>query len=314
MHRAFARTTRGLLATIVGLGLTAALPAVAAPTRTVAYSGELAQNGRPFAGTAALTFFIVNDPAHGRGAALWSETHPTVNVRAGTFEVELGTITAFPAALFDSPMLYVGIEVNGTPLAGRQRLVSAPAAITTADANDFTVRGTLSVNGNATTQGTFTAQGDITSDTAVTASGTGGSASLRAPITPQVAFRSDAAGPIDAIIQLTDANTLRVDGARLHASGGLSVGTYDVRQPTLDCTCVSGPTTVVPIGGAAATATLPAGYARTGGGCHEGSGGERQLLLSRPHDNGVSWVCHSVDEDNPRASALSAWVCGCRLQ
>lgn len=83
------------------------------------------------------------------------------------------------------------------------------------------------------------------------------------------------------------------------------------QTPSLDCTCVTSATSAS-CGVNDTTATLDGSYTRTGGGCHVSASNERQLLRTAP--SGTSgWNCRSTDEDQCRASTLTAYSCGCRL-
>lgn len=82
--------------------------------------------------------------------------------------------------------------------------------------------------------------------------------------------------------------------------------------PTFACTCNTA-AVAVGVGANDVTATLAAGYVRTGGGCWSDAPNERQLLRTAPVGTN-QWNCRSTDEDNARAETLTAYVCGCRLQ
>ncbi|MCK4271625.1 hypothetical protein KAX22_03185 [bacterium] len=59
-----------------------------------------------------------------KGAELWSETHPAVDVSNGLFQVLLGSVTVFPAGLFDGTTLWLQTEVGAEVLSPRKPLVS----------------------------------------------------------------------------------------------------------------------------------------------------------------------------------------------
>ncbi len=89
------------------------------------YQGHLADVSDSAAITATLemTFRIFDSET--KGAELWSETHPAVEVTGGLFQVLLGSVTAFPAGLFDGSPLWLQTEVGTEVLTPRKPLVSA---------------------------------------------------------------------------------------------------------------------------------------------------------------------------------------------
>lgn len=100
----------------------------ATPGRTVAYRGVIEEDGQAVNGTLDLTFHLYDDASAGN--VLWSETHSGVQVIGGAFAVQLGATHALDDHLaLVSDGLYLEVEVNGTPLVGRQLLSSVPAAL-----------------------------------------------------------------------------------------------------------------------------------------------------------------------------------------
>jgi hypothetical protein len=98
------------LRTLLGavLALTAGL-ALAAPPSEISHQGRLFNAaGMPLNGAHSMTFRLY-DVAQG-GEALWSETHPAVNVANGSYQVMLGSVTPI-AAPFDR-QLWLGISVG----------------------------------------------------------------------------------------------------------------------------------------------------------------------------------------------------------
>jgi len=72
--------------------------------------------------TLAMTFRLF-DSAEG-GTQLWSETHPAVVVNNGGFTLLLGSVTPFPADLFDGSILYLQMEVGSEIFSPRKTIVS----------------------------------------------------------------------------------------------------------------------------------------------------------------------------------------------
>lgn len=91
----------------------------------IPYRGVLQQNGAPVTQQAAMEFALYA----GLDAATpsWSELKP-VNVVDGRFAVQLGDTTPIPQSLLDQAEIYLAATVNGQPLVGRQRLLTAPYA------------------------------------------------------------------------------------------------------------------------------------------------------------------------------------------
>jgi hypothetical protein len=135
------------------------------PPRVIAFGGTLDQNGLGVNGDVPMTFYILTSEAAPVTAAVWQEDYPAaapVSVVGGRFQVALGGRTAgtgIPDAVLQNGELYVAVSVNGIELAGRQRLLATPFAITAAQARDFTVNGVLTVNGNVAATGNIRAGG-----------------------------------------------------------------------------------------------------------------------------------------------------------
>lgn len=144
------------------VGLWAAVAQVV-PPRLIPYEGYLDQDGSPVttmegAGL-TMTFALYTVPEG--GAPIWQEAHDDVPVRAGRFAVTLGGRTAITDAMLRQPALYVGVSIGGVALAGRQRILSAPQAVTAAQAQELSVVGNLVVAGNATVGGGVSVVGQL---------------------------------------------------------------------------------------------------------------------------------------------------------
>lgn len=95
-----------------------------AGARYVPYQGQLQHGGAPVDGAVDMTFsFYASDSG---GTALATVALPDVQVSAGAFAVEIGPV---PDAVFDSPSLYLAVEVEGVPLPGRQVIRAVPYAM-----------------------------------------------------------------------------------------------------------------------------------------------------------------------------------------
>lgn len=117
-----------LIAIAAALALSNALPASAAVPRSMSYQGILTDNlGTPVAdGNYSLTIRLYDAVAAGN--LLFAETHPTVAVANGGFNVILGSIN--PLSLnFDKP-LWLSLQVGVDPeLSPRVELASSPYAM-----------------------------------------------------------------------------------------------------------------------------------------------------------------------------------------
>lgn len=103
---------------------------MADPPQTIGYQGRLlSSSGEPVSGTLSITFRIF-DSAEG-GNELWSETHSSVNVDEGYFDVTLGEVFSYPFEdLKDEPALFLEIQVGSDqPLSPRTKLSSVPYAM-----------------------------------------------------------------------------------------------------------------------------------------------------------------------------------------
>ncbi len=71
--------------------------------------------------------FRIYDAASG-GAALWTETQ-SLTTAGGLFHTLLGSVTAFPAGVFNGTPRYLEVQVNADPpMTPRQQIVSVPYA------------------------------------------------------------------------------------------------------------------------------------------------------------------------------------------
>ncbi len=101
---------------------------------SIAYQGHLQNSdGSPLADEEhELQFTLYADET--ATEALWTESH-AVTTQDGFFSVMLGSKQAFPAGLFGSGALFLGISVDGTEeSAPRQQLASVPFAIVASQA------------------------------------------------------------------------------------------------------------------------------------------------------------------------------------
>jgi hypothetical protein len=123
--KASTRTSFWLLLSFLGITLLVP-PAVSQDSLLISYQGRLTDDlDQPITGTPALTFTIYD----GSGISKWTETHPSVQVENGLFDVNLGSQKALPMSVFDGSDRYLGIVVDGGPeISPRTLLTSAPGA------------------------------------------------------------------------------------------------------------------------------------------------------------------------------------------
>ncbi|MCU0612224.1 MAG: hypothetical protein MUE60_10595 [Candidatus Eisenbacteria bacterium] len=114
----------------VGLALLAAIcPGVSATSRQeINFQGQLTySNGDPIDSTVAITFDLFS--ASTGGTSLWTETHSSVTVADGVFDVVLGSTTPLTDALFaTNTSLWVESTVGSTVISPRIKLTSVPWA------------------------------------------------------------------------------------------------------------------------------------------------------------------------------------------
>jgi len=119
---------------ILGICLILAFAVFAEIPSTINYQGKLTDaGGVAIDGTRQIKFTIFD--AVSGGSALWTETHPAVDVAKGLFDVRLGTVTAFPSTLDFSEQYWIAVEVDGEVLSPRQALSSVPYAFRAAIAD-----------------------------------------------------------------------------------------------------------------------------------------------------------------------------------
>ena len=88
------------------------------------YQGRLADSGgAPLDTIVSMRFRIYADST--TSTYLWTETHASVTVDEGLFNVLLGSVTAVPDSVFDGSMRYLGIKVGSdSEMTPRGKLVS----------------------------------------------------------------------------------------------------------------------------------------------------------------------------------------------
>ena len=87
--------------------------------------------GVPLDTTTSMTFEIYEDSTG--GIALWSETHDSVVVDSGVFNVILGSQNSIPDTAFDSPNCWLEITIDSKKMEPRTRITSVGYAFTDHD-------------------------------------------------------------------------------------------------------------------------------------------------------------------------------------
>jgi hypothetical protein len=105
------------------------------------YQGHLADAADSSAVTATLEMTFRLYDSETKGAELWSETHPAVEVHGGLFHVLLGGVTPFPGGLFDAAELWLQTEVGTEILTPRKRLASIAYSQKAAEADQAETAG-----------------------------------------------------------------------------------------------------------------------------------------------------------------------------
>ena len=103
------------------------------------YQGRLADAaGVPLDGNFAMSFRILDGSSSTTATQLWSESHGAVSVADGFFNVQLGSVTPFPASLFAGgpsdtlgPLRYLEGTIASETLSPNLRITSAAYAIGT---------------------------------------------------------------------------------------------------------------------------------------------------------------------------------------
>ena len=108
----------------------------------VSYQGQLLDAaGLPLTATVTLELRLWNDATStDPGDLLYEETHASVSVQGGVFQVALGggapSVGTFDADLLSAPALWLETEVDSDVLAPRERLLAVPYAVRAETADD----------------------------------------------------------------------------------------------------------------------------------------------------------------------------------
>ncbi|RKZ27903.1 hypothetical protein DRQ36_11180, partial [bacterium] len=109
------------------------------------YQGKLTDDsGVAIDSVCEITFSIYD--AETGGSLLWTETHPSVDVSHGLFDVHLGSITSFPVTLDFSGDYWLEITVGAETLTPRQPLLTVPYSFRSKFADSVAAAGVIDHN------------------------------------------------------------------------------------------------------------------------------------------------------------------------
>jgi len=104
---------RIILLTVVSIGLLASSVLSDSP-KMINYQGLLSDStGSPLDTTVSITFTIYDELT--AGEVKWTETHPSVIVSEGLFDVILGGVVPIQDLVFNQPNRYLAVTVGGYP-------------------------------------------------------------------------------------------------------------------------------------------------------------------------------------------------------
>ena len=102
------------------------------------YQGRLVDgSGAPVSGDSLAMRFTFLDGDTSSATVLWGETHQAVQVTGGLYSVILGSVNPIPPSALAGSTVYLEVRVGGEVLSPRQRLTSAPFAISAANSSSL---------------------------------------------------------------------------------------------------------------------------------------------------------------------------------
>ena len=235
--------------------------AQAAVPRLINYQGTVTGPTGPIDGNYSLSFAIYADSIG--GTALWTESHATVPVTFGLFNVILGRFTSLPDDLFSAVPRWMGVTIGTDPeIAPRMRMTAVPWAMRAAiaesslvsvpdgdwaysGANIYRATGNVGV-GTATPAQLLDVRSDV-DDAYVNVSGRGDGLSGLMLAKGAAYFRYDEAAPeVRLWNAVTGGNagdiafgTNNLERMRIKADGSIGIGTSDPQYP-IDIRTTSG--------------------------------------------------------------------------
>lgn len=119
------------VAIVIGTAIVAygQIPSTAVP-RLIPYEGRLERDGVPFDGKVPADFSLY--ASADAPTPLWGPERHTLDIVAGRFHADLGSSSTIDASVLAQGGLFLGITVDGVPLAGRQRFLASPYALRSA--------------------------------------------------------------------------------------------------------------------------------------------------------------------------------------
>ncbi|MEW5923036.1 MAG: hypothetical protein AB1746_03525 [Candidatus Zixiibacteriota bacterium] len=130
---------RSSATTLLVIFLTAALAMSAGIPQLINYQGKLTDaSGIPLDTTVSMTFTVYDAPTGGNSK--WTETHSSVTVVKGLFNVLLGGVNPVQDTVFNDSLRYLGIAVGtNSEISPRTQLIAVPYAFRTRQADTAAV-------------------------------------------------------------------------------------------------------------------------------------------------------------------------------
>jgi len=108
------------------------ISAALTPPLILDYQGFLrGTTGEPLGGSVTMTFSLWD--AREGGSELWTETQ-TLDVRAGYFTAQMGSLSSLPKRLFNGQVLWLQLAISGETLSPRKRINSVAYSLYSGDA------------------------------------------------------------------------------------------------------------------------------------------------------------------------------------
>jgi hypothetical protein len=176
------------------------------------YQGKLMDSsGTPLSGTYSITFRIYSQATG--GTILWYETHSSIPVQDGMLNALLGTVSPFPATLFDGDSRWLAIKVGSdTEMTPRSRIASVAYAVRAEKAAEAATADYAAIAGSAPADNDWGVNG---SNVYIPSGNVG--IGTNTPTAPLHVYNSS--GETNVTIESNDGNAkLDIDGADAYVS------------------------------------------------------------------------------------------------
>lgn len=119
------------------LALTSARAQAAVPLTLTQQGRLLNADGTPVTSPVRMIFNIYDSSSS--TTPLWTETQSNVMLDSGAFSVQLGSVTPFPATVWNGQTVYLGVTVGNDPeMTPREQITSVPYALMCGQADNAT--------------------------------------------------------------------------------------------------------------------------------------------------------------------------------